>query len=595
MSIIRNPFVDYLNKYTTASPDHEAAFDEFVAHTPPPPGGPLRFQTKVEKFLRIRFAESRPPSIILTGNAGDGKTFLCRQIIQIFTARHIDDWEELVEKPLERHGIRLYVIKDLSELSEEEGRSVLNRLEQTLNSESSDRYLIAANEGRLRDLLTRVQTPKLTESIKTQLQYGIESGSTSLVVIDLTKVTTSAFVPETLRWMTSNIHWQVCTDCPIIERCPLHYNVRTLRDERVVRRVQFLYDLLEHLDIHVTVRDMLIHLAFTLTGNQSCPELQRLDAEDADRHHLVYYENIWGGSENSPFRRKASVVQHLDRLQIGKHSIFEIDDFIINGGDHPDQTIVHAQLFTPAVDLDFKRFEQERRAYIEGGAEKQTGEETQAFLEWLPHCRRKLFFESPDEQQANELITFRYLNTYRQLLTNKHKPTDSIRHRLILGLNRAFARLYLTFDDILYVTSQYLHSAEQPRPLVRLEIPANGIGLSIDDREEQAFDRRWADLYIHFSPPPELHLRWTKDALKPQRWRLNLLVFEYLLRLADGGTFNVLADECELSIRSLKDRLLSEFAHETTNTRIRFFVAEQQQYVLKTIYLDEKGIIRAGG
>ena len=33
-----NDFIPYLNRYTTASPDHEAAFDEFIGQTPPPGG-----------------------------------------------------------------------------------------------------------------------------------------------------------------------------------------------------------------------------------------------------------------------------------------------------------------------------------------------------------------------------------------------------------------------------------------------------------------------------------------------------------------------------------------------------------------------------
>lgn len=595
MSIIRNTFVDYLNKYTTASPDHEAAFDEFIAEAPPPAGGLLRIQTKVEQFLQVRFATDKPPSIILTGNAGDGKTFLCRQIIQTLTQKPIPDWEELAHTPLERNGIRFYFIKDLSELNEEEGKAILKRLEDSLNPTSPNRYLIAANEGRLRDLLNRIEAPKLREAIEQQLQYGADSGSLSLVIIDLTKVTTSVFVPETLRWMTSNIHWQSCINCPIIERCPIQHNARILRNDLVVKRVKLLYELLDHLDIHVTLRDMLIHLSFTLTGSQSCPELQQLDARQADLSYLAYYENILGGRENSPFRRKSSVVQHLARLQLGEHSIFEIDNFIINSTEQDDQENIHAQLFVPAVDLNFKRFEQDRRAYIEGGAEQGAREETLAFLAWLPHCRRKLFFEWQNERCTNLSITFRYLNTYRQLLTDTHYPKDVIRKRLVLGLNRAFSRLYLTSDEVLYITSQYLHSAEQPRPLVRLEIPVNGIDFWVDPREDLSLDRCWRDLYLLISPPPELNLYRMGDAPKPQRWRLNLLVFEYLLRLADGGTFDVLAEECELSIRDLKDRLLSAFSHETTSVRIKFFVAERQQYVLKNIYIDEKGVILAGG
>ena len=42
MSIHINSFISYLNRYTTASPDHEAAFDEFITQAPPPSGEPLR-------------------------------------------------------------------------------------------------------------------------------------------------------------------------------------------------------------------------------------------------------------------------------------------------------------------------------------------------------------------------------------------------------------------------------------------------------------------------------------------------------------------------------------------------------------------------
>ena len=50
MAIVSNPFVDYLSRYTTASPDHEAAFDEFLAQAPTPAGGPLRLSTRVDIF-----------------------------------------------------------------------------------------------------------------------------------------------------------------------------------------------------------------------------------------------------------------------------------------------------------------------------------------------------------------------------------------------------------------------------------------------------------------------------------------------------------------------------------------------------------------
>jgi hypothetical protein len=38
----------YLNRYTTVSPEHEAAFDEFIMQTAPPSGVVLRLETKTE-------------------------------------------------------------------------------------------------------------------------------------------------------------------------------------------------------------------------------------------------------------------------------------------------------------------------------------------------------------------------------------------------------------------------------------------------------------------------------------------------------------------------------------------------------------------
>jgi hypothetical protein len=597
MVSVSNPFVDYLSRYTTASPDHEAAFDEFLAQAPEPAAGPLRLATKVEAFLGACFQRPDPPSIILTGNAGDGKTYLCRQIVAAFSGEQTVDWTMLAEQPIERGGVRLHVVKDLSELGNTRGADVLRGLADSLGGATGERYLIAANEGRLRALLgEHAALHGLYQQVDEQLQRGVDSGSPKLVVINLNAVSTSTFVPAALRWMTADEHWSDCTACPIHGRCPVRHNARQLRDEYIAGRVQLLYQLLEHLDIHVTVRDMLIHLAYTLTGDQRCAELQRLDGERRDLSNYAYYENVWGGPADGAFRRKASVVQQLERLRVGDHSQFEIDDFVVNGGDNAARQADHQQLFTPAVDLNFRRFEQDRRAYVEGGADREADEEAAMMLRWLPHCRRKLFFEWHASELVNKLIPFLYLDTYLSLLHSDRAAIEQVRHDLVLGLNRAFARLYLTDADNLYVTTQYLHSAEQPRPLVRMTIPASGIEPQVDRRLEMAYDRERPDLHLRIAPPPVLAFRPGMSGLKPESWRLNLLTFEYLMRLAHGGTYNILADECELSVRAFKDQLISAFAGEPGGTdTIEFFVAERRRYVLKKLQIDEHGNLRSGG
>lgn len=597
MVSVSNPFVDYLSRYTTASPEHEAAFDEFIAQAPPPAGGRLRLVTRVETFLQACFQRPNPPSVILTGNAGDGKTYLCRQIIAAFSGAPVDDWERFAEQPIEHNGVRLHVVKDFSELGESQGAQVLRELAATLTDPTSpDRYLIAANEGRLRDLLGKADEPALYQTVDHQLQRGTSGGSSQLVVINLTAVTTSAFVPNTLRWMTQGEHWEACLACPILQRCPVRHNARRLRDPHVVGRVQLLYQLLEHLDIHVTVRDMLIHLAYTVTGDQRCHALQRMEADQRDLSGYAYYANIWGGKEGGAFRRRAGVTQHLDRLHVGNHSLFEIDNFIVSGAESDEHAAEHARLFAPAVDLNDRRFGQERIAYVEGGAATQADQEAAALMEWLPHCRRKLFFEWHDTERVDQLIAFRHLGSYLWLLNDERGVHDRILRELVLGLNRAFSRLFLTDADNLYVTAQYLHSAEQSRPLVRLTIPTSGIRLRVDRRPEHAFDHAWPDLYLEVGAPPALLHHDPTAVSRIQPWRLNLLLFEYLLRLAHGGTYNILAAECELSVRNLKDSLLSAFAREPAqNSTLEFFVAERQRYALKRLHIDEQNIISSKG
>src|SRR5258708_38798301 len=107
MPQVTNPFISYLNRYTTITPEHESAFDEFTTQTPPPSGEALRLQTKTEKFVLDCFQRSSPPSIILIGNAGDGKTYLCRRIIETFIGQTVSDWVDHEDWHLTYNGLTL--------------------------------------------------------------------------------------------------------------------------------------------------------------------------------------------------------------------------------------------------------------------------------------------------------------------------------------------------------------------------------------------------------------------------------------------------------------------------------------------------------
>jgi hypothetical protein len=577
-----NPFVTCLNRYTTASPDHEAAFDEFIGRTPPPGGAPLRLETCTERFVRACYTRKHPPSIILTGNAGDGKTYLCRQIVSTFTGQTVTEWTDHLDWSIVHNGLELRVVKDLSEMTEEASARILRDVAANWRSEQSRTvFLIAANEGRLRAVLQqeRLVVEELFQEIDRQLREGPALNHERLVVLNLNHVTTFAYVPATLKWLTDPGHWDACTGCIAQHACPIRFNASHLANAHVVVRLQRLYQILEHLGVHVTIRDMLIHLAYTATGGLDCASVIARKLPDREPRRYVYYENVWGEAAKDHFRCKAVVIRHLRRLNVGQKSVLEVDDFIINGSPIEE----HNRLFAPALDLDGQRFEQDRKAYIYGGAAAPHPEEEHPLMRWLPQCRRKLFFERQNPV-ADRLFPFQHLPEYFRLIGGDPALLTRYRHEIVLGLNRAFSGLYLTDADALYVTSQYAHAVEQPAPLVRVKIPADGVEIQVAPGQKDVFDRDLTTLRLVIYPPPGVQS-------EPVTWTLDLLRFEYLLRRARGSTPDILADECELSIRQLKDALLSRFATEQQSGRIDFFAADRNRYVFRTLWVDSEGRI----
>jgi len=581
------PFVTYLNRYTTVSADHEAAFDEYLSETPPPPGGPLTLATRVETFIKECFHQPRPPSIILTGNAGDGKTYLSRQVIETFTESGFPGWSDTADWSISRSDLILRVIKDLSELDEESGKEKLLELAQKLaNPTSKTVFLIAANEGRLRKLLASKRLGAVRAEVERQLATGADTTS-SVVVINLNETTTSSYVPQALRWLTSEANWPDLTQ-ESAETCPIHFNVVRLRDEFVQGRIQLLYRILEHLGIHVTIRDLLIHLAFTVTAGHDRAELARMPVER--KADFAYYDNIFGLSASSLFRQRSAVVSHLTRLKLGDYSRFELDNFVINGHEPSHELhMEHGDLFGPALDLGQRRFQQERDAYLFGTGTQD--EAATAFLRWLPHARRKLFFEWRRTYYTNKLFLFSTTAEYFDLLERPDPPKlDRYLRELVLGLNRAFSDLYLNEDQTLYLTTQYAQSGDTKVPIVKLQMSVNSnLELEVRPQASEAIDQDSSWLTIMVFPPRQVKA----DELE---WRLDLMLFEYLLRRARGGTPNVLAAECDLQIRRMKDDLIKNIVlGYKVADKVEFFAAYPSGYKLTTLYLTGDGKLRLSG
>lgn len=591
MTFLGNNFVDYLNRFTTVSPEHEAAFDEFIGEIVPP-GEPLKLNTKTETFLRDLFNTDHPPSIILTGNAGDGKTYLCRQIIEAF-GRGFDGWpEDEIEWTIHRGSTRLHIVKDLSETDEEKGLQILQRLQALLqdNEKPSEGFLIAANEGRLRAILSSTdQLTELRRQIDSQLQLDVPqtTEASSLIVLNLNKTTVSSHVPAVLQWISEDEHWKSCEDCPALAMCPIRYNASKIRQDLIKHRIKQLYQILEHLGYHLTIRDMLMHLSYVVTAGLICDSI--IVPDDPDKWNeqsplYAYHENIWGENATARLKRKVLAIHHLRQLNPGQMSIFEIDREILD--ENPNDQFSEILKSTPGN--GYKYFSQVKEEYRRGTISQQN-EKTpseEIVTRWLPFYRRNVFLEHEAEHLAMRLLPFIYASDYFELIRGaRNQRIRQVRNQLVHGLNRAFSNLFLGEANYLYVTAQYAHSAEQPIPIVKMRVPIDNVELKVRNDSTQAIDRDYSNMTLEIFPPRNIYGSEPKEV-----WPINLLVFEYLMRRNDGGTANILANECELSIRRLKNRLLTRAfesnATPTSKSNIEFFAVVNNRYKLQELIIE---------
>jgi len=303
--------------------------------------------------------------------------------------------------------------------------------------------------------------------------------------------------------------------------------------------------------------------------------------------HYAYYENALGEEAGETFRQKSMVVHHLRALNPGNESIYELDNLIVNGAsDNAQRQERWEELFgDEELDLGFGRFEQSRNAYLYGKpASKGEGEESK-LIGWLPHLRRKLLFEWPDERKVLHLFPFLYLPNYFELLSGK-ESTETYRGNIILGLNRAFSGLFLDARSNLFVTSYYAQATEQAVPIIRLEIPDTNLLLERSKQKNDALDQDYHILTLKIAPPG-----FVRE--EPIEWDMDLLHFEYLMRRANGSTPNILAPECELSIRQLRDELVSTFVKEEKKTEVKFFAQVAGRYEKRSVKIGHGRSIEA--
>lgn len=562
----RNGWVIFLRQYGPVA-GNDAMYDEHVLNSAKRNGvAPLRLDTggTLEEIV-ANFLSEAPKSVVLTGTAGDGKTWLCREVWQSLGGSAQVWVSDVKVRTLELPcGARLVVLKDLSEIREDATKRLATMAESIYTEGPREVFLLAANDGQLRQAWERVPrvTPtveaaaRLIEDLLVQRRFKTERAG--LRLYNLSRQNSAELMARVIDALLAHEGWSRCDGCAGQReegpRCPVWANQRRLRETLFRERLTDLLTLCDQSGFHLPVRQLLILASNMLLGHPGAKDalLRCKEAEDVVKvgttHLASIYRNAFG--ENLPETRRDStmVFEVLRRFGIGEETSNRIDNLLVYGHDDPELQPQFSMLFENDAEYGAnEEFETSLEAYLEGG----DVEGAAPFPAVAVAQRQRLFFTLPRERSDAfglwELTVFRYAGEFldgvlRPLMRDGvDRVDDAVLRPLVRGLNRVFTGRLTEDQNALWLASSGSHSQARVCRIFEFKIeddPMIGRGISLRKHEGRPA------LVVSF-----------KDGIE-EALPLHLVRFEFLSRVAEGALSSNFSRECYEDILSFKSRLL---------------------------------------
>ncbi len=360
----------------------------------------------------------------------------------------------------------------------------------------------------------------------------------------------TAFSIRFLNRYVADEFWQDCRECPSRYRCPVKFNVDSLRiqstdtlegkglqvvEERNGAALQArsalkgLFQVLHFRKrIHVTVRDLRSVLAFALFGKKTCAEIDvEIQSGQADFTDRYYYNAIFNATE------KDRILALLRETDVGIASSPQIDSKLS---------------FTKPGSGDFRRlfgsFDDpkpgEGRSRIDeddllrlfsakpNSPEQRTTEAVAAAQKYVMALRRKMFFEARRDPAdgargsfVDKLLPYDKLRDFIDFIKTGHDPNGNLKDAIVLAISRSES----IFDEQRGKENICIRTRHEPGATVKafFTYPADHFVLSREDAGPQA-------QFVEFLPSS---IVLTHHARKINL-NISLDLYEMLMRIRDG-------------------------------------------------------------
>ncbi|MBE2240120.1 MAG: protein kinase [Caldilineaceae bacterium] len=443
-----NPFVTrLLSLYSQATENNRGTrgFDEVAQLT--------YVATLLDKHLLPDVLDGRYRLVVVTGNAGDGKTAFIHKVEQ-----KAEDGGAIIEQVsanASRFRFNGHDFVTNYDGSQDEGAERAN--DQVLSEffaafvdgdvSPKTVHLIAINEGRLIDFFDGADHHRRFSQLSKTIRSFFADDQTHLpdwlLIVDLNQrsviaqemdqstgqpATGSSIFEQQLEHLLKAEHWAPCSACTLADRCFIKFNVDTLANPvsgAVVReRLRTLFEIV-HLrrKLHITMRDLRSALAWMIARDHDCGKVAALLGESAqafaatpDQLVRLLYINAFAGDD------ALSAVSADDRLVALLRQIDVAE--VANPGD--DRALYFDGVagcerltFVTRTDLPERLLTIIRADLSDGWEGVQSASGVRKRQAYAGMLRRLAYFERRDDRWQ-EMLPYRHLAGFREILRDGH-------------------------------------------------------------------------------------------------------------------------------------------------------------------------------
>ena len=520
-----NPFVAHLQSLYSQSSVSNAgtrgadAYGTYVA-------------TALDEHLIPDVLAGRFRLVVITGNAGDGKTAFLEHLIETATARGGERGEPRANGTDLRlpDGRRLRTNNDGSQDQGDRANDdvlldFFAPFADGAEPGSSETRLIAVNAGRFVDFLTSYQGQ--FAKLGSQVGAGLrgEPCADDIAVVNLNQrslvagdgKTAVPIFDQVLAQLTHERHWAACAGCELARNCYAPHNARTFAHPSagttVTRRLRDLYRLV-HLrgQLHMTLRDLRSALAYMLTSGRDCSQIHEL-YRTGDTAQILsgFYFNSWLGGRGGADR----LLRQLHELDVAAVPAPALDRKLAAIGPSAGQAIMTIDR-RGDYDLELLSavFGRLRREEPGGDADLAAG--------YLAAARRRFYFECVDDNRARAALPLRSAERFLAWLSAPEQLGARL-SELVAAINRGAGLR----DPALVGDGLAIAIRDVPGGTIREYriFPSDSLSITAVG----ASPSRYVE-----SEPDSLELAATSQAGHVARLRIRLDLFELLQHQRDG-------------------------------------------------------------